>query len=137
MLRPARPLPGVLTSSGELRVTRRAALRMLALAGLLADRTLVAFPLRDERGLPCDLVLALDTLRFPAARWSDVRSRLGAGRIALCAEGAPAAESAGKPRRPESAGRALLVSVDAQWSDLTRLRRGELDLGHLRVILTG
>ncbi|MFI5910474.1 hypothetical protein [Dactylosporangium sp. NPDC051541] len=126
----------MLTSSGELRVARRDALRMLALAELLTDRTLIAYPLRDERGIPCELVLALDTLRFPAARWSDVRERLGPGRVTRCAVAAPAATAAGKPRRPEWARRALFVPVDAQWTDLRRLRQADLDLGYLRVVLT-
>ncbi|WP_433045082.1 hypothetical protein [Dactylosporangium sp. CS-033363] len=84
MLRPLRPLRDtVVTRTGELRTTRRDALRMHALAPLATERTLVAFPLRDERGIPFDLVLADEALKFPVERWSDVRARLGAGRIEL------------------------------------------------------
>ncbi|WP_432972814.1 hypothetical protein [Dactylosporangium sp. CA-233914] len=139
MLRPARPLcAAVLTRAGELHVTRRTALRMLALAELTGERTLVAFPLRDERGIPVDLVLADEGLRFPAGRWSDVRQRLGPGRPERHHARPPAAE-APKRRgdlRPERTGHALLIPLDAGRTTLDRLRRCELDLGYLRVRIT-
>ncbi|MER7007086.1 hypothetical protein ABT297_29165 [Dactylosporangium sp. NPDC000555] len=139
MLRPARPLRGaVLTRAQELVVTRRDGLRMLGLAELVGDRTLVAFPLRDEKGIPYDLVLADESLRFPAARWSDVRQRLGSGRPephgARTPSGPPPKR---RPEvRPESTRHALLIPVDAYRTDLDRLRQGELDLGYLRIRLT-
>jgi hypothetical protein len=114
-------------------VIRRDALRMLALAELVAGRTLVAFPLRDERGIPYDLVLAPEELRFPAARWSDVRQRLGPGRIERHARPAAAGAPSRSKRRAEATRHALLVPMDAQGADLARARRG--DSGVLRVAL--
>jgi hypothetical protein len=137
VLRPARPPRGaVLTRDGELRVTRREGLRMLAFAELVGERTLVAFGVRDERGIPVDLVLADEALRFPAARWSDVRARLGAGHRERHARRAAGPLSKRRPPvRPEAARHALLIPVDAPRTDLARLRRGELDLGYLRISL--
>ncbi|WP_432825265.1 hypothetical protein [Dactylosporangium sp. CA-092794] len=141
VLRPAYPLTGaVLTRAGELRVPRRTALRMLALAELAGDRTLVAFPLRDPAGIPYDLVLADESLRFPAERWSDIRQRLGAGHperhLPQALAAGPPPRRAPQPR-PAATRHALIVPLDAHRTDLARLRRGELDLGHLRVSLTG
>jgi hypothetical protein len=135
VLRPASPLRAVLTREQELIVARRDGLRMLALARLVGDRTLVAFPLRDASGIPFDLVLADETLRFPAARWSDVRQRLGAGRLERHAPHLPGpATTRRRPEvRPEATRHAVLVPVDAQRTDLNRLSNGESDLGYLRV----
>nr|BFE56791.1 hypothetical protein GCM10020063_013170 [Dactylosporangium thailandense] len=130
VLRPARPIRGaVVTRAGELRAPRRDALRMLALASLAGDRTLIAFPLRDERGLPFDLVLS--SLPFPVARWSDVRARLGPGRVTLLAP-APAPAAPGSKPRLESTRHALLAPL----ADLPRVRAGELDLGYFRIVLS-
>ncbi|MEV6929795.1 hypothetical protein AB0M46_35620 [Dactylosporangium sp. NPDC051485] len=137
MFRPAFTPAAVLTHDRELLAGRRTALRMLALAELVGDRTLVAFPLRDGRGIPFDLVLADEGLHFPAARWSDVRQRLGAGRPEphWTRPAAPAAKRR-KDARAEATRHALVVPVDPPRTDLERLRRGELDLGYLRVRLT-
>ncbi|WP_433617353.1 hypothetical protein ACQP2P_17665 [Dactylosporangium sp. CA-139114] len=122
VLRPARPIRGaVVTPDGELRASRRDALRMLALASLAADRTLAALPLRDERGLPFDLVL--NSLPFPVSRWSDVRARLGPGRLTLLAP-APQRTASGSKPRLESTRHALLAPL----ADVPRVRAGELDL---------
>ncbi|WP_433076208.1 hypothetical protein ACQP1P_31120 [Dactylosporangium sp. CA-052675] len=102
---------------------------MLALASLAGDRTLVAFPLRDERGLPFDLVLS--RLPFPVSRWSDVRARLGPGRLTLLAPAPQPAASGSRPRL-ESTRHALLAPL----ADLPRVRAGELDLGYFRIVLT-
>ncbi|GAA4262548.1 hypothetical protein GCM10022255_099640 [Dactylosporangium darangshiense] len=139
VLRPARPPRGaVLTRDRRLRVARREGLRMLAIAELVGERTLVAFPLRDERGIPFDLVLADESLKFPAARWSDVRQRLGAGRAELHVRREPAGSPPSRRRadvKPDETRHALIIPVDAHRTDLARLRRGELDLGYLRIEL--
>ncbi|MGI5242768.1 hypothetical protein [Dactylosporangium sp. CA-139066] len=138
VLRLARPSRGaVLIRDRELCVSRREGLRMLALAELAAERTIVVFPVRDERGIPRDLVLADESLKFPAARWSDVRARLGAGRRERHVKREPAGPPPKRrsPARPEAARNALLIPVDAHRTDVERLRRGELDLGYLRVAL--
>ena len=135
VLRPARPLRTAVLDPGPpatLRTTRRDALRMLALAELARDRTLVAFPLRDERGIPFDLVLAAEALQFPAARWSDARARLGPGRLERhAARPAPPAAPSRSRRGADMARHALVLPV----TDLARVRGGELDLGYLRVVL--
>lgn len=135
VLRPARPLRTAVLHAGSpptLRTTRRDALRMLALAELVSDRTLVAFPLRDERGIPFDLVLAEEALRFPASRWSDVRARLGPGRLERHAARAAVPPPSSRPKRAaDTARHALLLPVSA----VARMRGGELDLGYFRVVL--
>jgi hypothetical protein len=86
LLTPASPASPASTSSDgtrglHLHITRRDGARLLRLASLVASRTLAAFPLRDAQGRPHDLVLVDEALQFPPDRWSDVRQRLGAGRL--------------------------------------------------------
>jgi hypothetical protein len=136
VLRPARPLRGAVLAQGpELLVPRRDGIRMLALASLATERILVDLPLRDASGRPVDLVVADEELRFPAERWSDVRQRLGVGRLERHTPAPDGYHPVSHPKRAapgaQATRHALVISCSP--TDLKRLREGDTDLGFLRV----
>ena len=161
VLRPAGPLRGAVLAHDpderhvQVTVSRRDGGRILRLAGLVGGRTLVLCPMRGPGGRPADLVLVDEALRFPPERWSDVRQRLGTGRIEravpapdLAGAAAPRRRGAAEPEVAAFRAATLLYAAPEAFRDGIKLladgapslelgRRGTLSIHEIRSVRGG